>query len=178
VLLARPYHHDPGLSHGIASEFQKRGFPVFSQSTLPLDEDLLAKLFGDDVAAGHIQHPLDIRDVWKHAYSSSTNMKIFAAKFVARHPNLIGVELSNFRCGHDAPTYRLLENILEYAGKPYFSFKDLDENKASGSLKIRFDTIHYFLTRHRQQLIDGSMTVGEREAAMEQAEQVACVAAV
>lgn len=103
VLLARPYHHDPGLSHGIAGEFQKRGFPVFSQSTLPLDEDLLSRLFAPDLAAGHIQHPLDIRDVWKHAYSSSTNMKIWAAKFTARHPNLIGVELSNFRCGHDAP---------------------------------------------------------------------------
>ncbi|MCW5962691.1 MAG: CoA activase [Bryobacterales bacterium] len=173
VLLARPYHHDPGLSHGIAGEFQKRGFPVFSQFTLPLDEDLLARLFAPDLAGGHIQHSLDIRDVWKHAYSSSTNMKIWAAKFTARHPNLIGVELSNFRCGHDAPTYRLIENILEHAGKPYFSFKDLDENKATGSMKIRFDTIHYFLSKHRERLIRGPLPLAERKAGMEEATRTA-----
>ena len=37
VVLARPYHHDPGLNHEILEEFQKLGYPVFSQSTLPLD---------------------------------------------------------------------------------------------------------------------------------------------
>src|SRR5208282_5989219 len=37
VMLGRPYHHDPGLNHGILDEFQKIGYPVFSQNTLPLD---------------------------------------------------------------------------------------------------------------------------------------------
>src|SRR5271154_6557937 len=41
VMLGRVYHHDPGLNHEIMEEFQKLGYPVFSQSTLPLDEDLL-----------------------------------------------------------------------------------------------------------------------------------------
>ena len=54
VMLARPYHHDPGLNHGILEELQKRGYPVFSQSTLPLDEDLLDRLFGDEVRSGII----------------------------------------------------------------------------------------------------------------------------
>ncbi len=40
LLLGRPYHHDPGLNHGIPEELQKLGYAVFSQSTLPLDEDL------------------------------------------------------------------------------------------------------------------------------------------
>src|SRR5262249_49836731 len=31
---------------------------------------------------------------------------------------------------------------------PYFSFKDIDENKPSGSIKIRVETIHYFLKRY------------------------------
>jgi predicted nucleotide-binding protein (sugar kinase/HSP70/actin superfamily) len=35
------YHHDPGLNHGIAEDLQKLGYPVFSQSTLPRDPDLL-----------------------------------------------------------------------------------------------------------------------------------------
>src|ERR1700761_4281233 len=61
VMLGRVYHHDPGLNHEIMEEFQKLGYPVFSQSTLPLDEDLLDRLFGDEVRAGLITHPLDIQ---------------------------------------------------------------------------------------------------------------------
>ena len=60
VMLGRPYHHDPGLNHEILDEFQKLGYPIFSQNTLPLDEDLLERLFGDEVRAGVISSPLDI----------------------------------------------------------------------------------------------------------------------
>ncbi|MCU1340059.1 MAG: hypothetical protein JWO19_5640 [Bryobacterales bacterium] len=70
VMLGRPYHHDPGLNHEILDEFQKLGYPIFSQSTLPLDEDLLERLFGEEVRAGVIKHPLDIADVWKTRYSA------------------------------------------------------------------------------------------------------------
>src|SRR5207248_3416951 len=97
VMLGRPYHHDPGLNHEILDEFQKLGYPVFSQSTLPLDEDLLERLFGDEVRAGAIKHPLEIQDVWKNSYSASTNHKVWAAKFTARHPNLVALELSSFK---------------------------------------------------------------------------------
>ena len=92
VMLGRVYHHDPGLNHEIMEEFQKLGYPVFSQSYLPMDEDLLDRLFGDEVRAGTITHALDIKDVWKNAYSASTNQKIWAAKFTARHPNLVALE--------------------------------------------------------------------------------------
>ncbi len=105
VMLGRVYHHDPGLNHEIMEEFQKLGYPVFSQSLLPMDEDILDRLFGEEVRSGAITHALDIRDVWKNAYSGSTNMKIWAAKFTARHPNLVALEISNFKCGHDAPIY-------------------------------------------------------------------------
>ena len=54
VMLARPYHHDPGLNHEILDEFQKLGYPIFSQNTLPHDEDLLDRLFGEEVRAGVI----------------------------------------------------------------------------------------------------------------------------
>ena len=148
VVLARPYHHDPGLNHEILEEFQKLGYPVFSQSTLPLDEDLLERLFGDEVRAGAIRSPLEIQDVWKNSYSSSTNHKVWAAKFTARHPNLVALELSSFKCGHDAPIYTTIESIIERSGTPYFSFKDIDENKPTGSIKIRVETIHYFLKRY------------------------------
>ncbi|HVJ04601.1 MAG TPA: BadF/BadG/BcrA/BcrD ATPase family protein [Candidatus Saccharimonadales bacterium] len=151
VLLGRPYHHDPGVNQGILEAFQDLGYPVLSQSYLPLDSDLLDRLFGVEVGKGIIKSPLDISDVWKNSTSANTNYKIWAAKFAARHPNLIPVELSNFKCGHDAFVSGVIEQIVESSGKPYFCFRDLDENKPSASLRIRIETMHYFLkqyTRH------------------------------
>jgi predicted CoA-substrate-specific enzyme activase len=153
VMLGRPYHHDPGLNHEILEEFQKLGYPIFSQHTLPLDEDLLERLFGEEVRAGVVSSPLDISDAWKNSYSCSTNQKVWAAKFTARHPNLVALEMSSFKCGHDAPIYGVIEGIIEQSGTPYFCFKDLDENKPSGSIKIRVETIDYFLRRYREEII-------------------------
>jgi predicted CoA-substrate-specific enzyme activase len=153
VMLGRPYHHDPGLNHEILDEFQKLGYPIFSQNTLPLDEDMLERLFGEEVRAGVISSPLDINDAWKNSYSCSTNHKVWAAKFTARHPNLVALEISSFKCGHDAPIYGVVEGIIEQSGTPYFCFKDLDENKPSGSIKIRVETIDYFLRRYREEVI-------------------------
>jgi predicted CoA-substrate-specific enzyme activase len=153
VMLGRPYHHDPGLNHEILEEFQKLGYPIFSQNTLPLDEDMLERLFGEEVRAGVISSPLDIGDAWKNSYSCSTNHKVWAAKFTARHPNLVALEISSFKCGHDAPIYGVIEGIIEQSGTPYFCFKDLDENKPSGSIKIRVETIDYFLRRYREEVI-------------------------
>ena len=164
VMLGRVYHHDPGLNHEILEEFQKLGYPIFSQSTLPRDEDLLDRLFGDEVRAGLIQHPLDIADVWKNRYSTSTNHKVWAAKFTARHPNLVALEMSSFKCGHDAPIYGVIEGIIEGSGTPYFSFKDLDENKPSGSIRIRVETIDYFLRRYREDIIKRRIASDKIEA--------------
>jgi predicted nucleotide-binding protein (sugar kinase/HSP70/actin superfamily) len=152
VLLGRAYHHDPGINLGIPQELQKRGYPVLSQSTLPLDKDLLERLFGEDVQEGIICHPLDVSDVWKHTFSANSAVKLWAAKFTARHPNLVAVELSNFKCGHDAPIYATVEKIIECSGTPYFAFKDIDENRPAGSIKLRVETIDYFLKEHRKKL--------------------------
>ena len=171
VMLGRPYHHDPGLNHEILDEFQKLGYPIFSQSTLPLDEDLLERLFGDEVRAGVIKHPLDIADVWKTRYSASTNHKIWAAKFTARHPNLVAMEISNFKCGHDAPIYGVIEGIIEKSHTPYFCFKDLDENKPTGSVKIRVETIDYFLRRYREDIIKRAHMEREIDARVEEYER-------
>jgi predicted nucleotide-binding protein (sugar kinase/HSP70/actin superfamily) len=154
VLLGRPYHHDPGLNQGILNAFQDRGYPVLSQSYLPLDSDLLDRLFGDELARGVIQSPLEISDVWKNSNSANTNQKIWAAKFAARHPNLIPVELSNFKCGHDAFVSGVIERIVECSGKPYFCFRDLDENKPLASLNIRIETMDHFLKQYASRLAD------------------------
>jgi predicted nucleotide-binding protein (sugar kinase/HSP70/actin superfamily) len=155
----------------ILEEFQKLGYPIFSQSTLPLDEDILDRLFGEEVRAGIIQHPLDIADVWKNRYSTSTNHKVWAAKFTARHPNLVALEMSSFKCGHDAPIYGVIEGIIEQSGTPYFSFKDLDENKPSGSIRIRVETIDYFLRRYREEVIARRKKSQEIERQLEEYEK-------
>jgi predicted CoA-substrate-specific enzyme activase len=152
VLLARPYHNDPGMNHEIPDELQKLGYPIFTIHSLPIDEEIVMPLFEEDIKAGFIKDPFDIYDVWKNSYSENTNQKIWAAKYLARHPNLVALELSSFKCGHDAPIYSVIEEIVETSGTPYFSFKDIDENKPTGSIKIRTQTIGYFLKRYQEDL--------------------------
>ncbi len=152
VVLGRPYHNDPGVNHGIPEEFQKHGYPVFFPDALPREPDIMERLFGGEVAAGHMRGPLSVDDVWKNSFSELSSRKIWAAKYTARHPNLVALELSSFKCGHDAPTYSAIEEIIERSGTPYFGFKDIDENKPAGSIKIRLETIFYFLERHREAL--------------------------
>lgn len=152
VLLSRPYHHDPGVCHDIPAEFQKLGIPVFTAEVLPRDPDLLERLFGDEVRAGAMRSALSIDDAWKNAYSENTNRKVWAAKYAARHPNLVALELSSFKCGHDAPICSVVEEIVERSGTPYFCCRDIDENKPTGALRLRVETIAYFLRRHRERL--------------------------
>jgi len=171
VMLGRPYHNDPGINQGILEEFQKLGYPIFTQDALPVDDDVLERLYRDEYDAyveehGHpplraetgepltvAEFAMDISDVWKTSYSENTSRKIWAAKFAARHPNLVALELSSFKCGHDAPIYGVIEEIVERSGTPCFAFKDIDENKPAGSIRIRVETIDYFLKRYREEMI-------------------------
>ncbi|MCI0449057.1 MAG: acyl-CoA dehydratase activase-related protein, partial [Chlorobi bacterium] len=171
VVLARPYHNDPGVNHEILEEFQKLGYPVFFQDVLPTDEDMLERLFGDEVRAGIIKGYMDVSDVWKNSYSENTTRKVWAAKYTARHPNLIALELSSFKCGHDAPIYTVVEEIVSNSGTPYFSFKDIDENKPTGSFKIRIETIHYFLKRYREDMLARKKKVSTIEEKLKEFEE-------
>jgi activator of 2-hydroxyglutaryl-CoA dehydratase/predicted nucleotide-binding protein (sugar kinase/HSP70/actin superfamily) len=171
VLLGRPYHNDPGVNHEVLEEFQKLGYPVFAQDTLPLDVDILDRLFGEEVRQGIIRDPLDIGDAWKNSYSENTSRKVFAAKYVARHPNLVALELSSFKCGHDAPIYTVVEEIVEDSHTPYFCFKDIDENKPTGSIKIRVETIDYFLRRYREDMVKKQGKKAELERRLKEYEE-------
>jgi predicted CoA-substrate-specific enzyme activase len=153
VVLGRPYHNDPGINHEIVESLQKCGYPVFTVDSLPTDAETLDRLFGEEVARGEISSPMDISDVWKNAYSENSSRKLWAAKYVARHPNLVALDLSSFKCGHDAPMYDVVESIVQATGTPYFTFHDIDENRPAGSIKIRVETIAYFLQRHQEELL-------------------------
>ncbi len=170
VVLGRPYHNDPGINHEILEEFQKIGYPVFTQASLPIDEAIVWRLFGEDVKAGTIQHPMDISDVWKNSYSENTSQKMWVAKYTARHPNLVALELSSFKCGHDAPVYTAVEETVTKSGTPYFSFKDIDENKPAGSIKIRVETIGYFLKRYREDMVYRKQKQAEIDAKLKEME--------
>jgi predicted nucleotide-binding protein (sugar kinase/HSP70/actin superfamily) len=152
AVLGRPYHADPGINHDILSELQKLGYPVFTIESLPVDHETLSRLFGNKLATGGLDDPMSIDDVWKNSYSENTNKKLWAAKYVARHKNLVAVDLSSFRCGNDAPIYSTIESILKASDTPYFTFHDIDENKPAGSIKIRIETIDYFLKQYTEYL--------------------------
>ena len=170
VVLGRPYHNDPGVNHEILEEFQKIGYPVLTLQSLPIDDDVLSPLFEEDIKNGLIEHPMDIRDAWKNSYSENTSQKIWAAKFTGRHPNLVALELSSFKCGHDAPIYTVVEETVTRSGTPYFSFKDIDENKPTGSIKIRVETISYFLKRYRQDMVARNQKGKEIETKLKELE--------
>ena len=72
----------------------------------------------------------------------------------ARIPNLAVLDLSSFKCGHDAPTYGLIDSIIGAAKTPYSALHDLDANKPGGSIRIRVKTYSYRLKRVEEQLVD------------------------
>src|SRR3989338_5308609 len=124
VLLARPYHNDDGVNHEILLNLQRLGYPVLADDSVPVDPEFTRKLFRDDLESGAVSDPMEIQDVWPTSFSENTSRKIWAAKVVARHPNLVGIELSSFKCGHDAPPYTVIERILSTSKTPFFTFRD------------------------------------------------------
>jgi predicted nucleotide-binding protein (sugar kinase/HSP70/actin superfamily) len=149
LVLARPYHMDPGIGHEIEVDLQAHGYPVLWTQYLPGDPDLLDWMFRPDIDAGHIKSPLDIADVWPSSYSANTNEILWAAKFAARMPWIACVvRLSSYECGMDQPTYSPVQHIVERSGTLFFSFQDLDSTKPAGSVKIRVETIAYYLEKY------------------------------
>jgi predicted nucleotide-binding protein (sugar kinase/HSP70/actin superfamily) len=154
VMLGRPYHNDPGLNHSVLEEFQALGYPILSMRSLPRDKETLNWLFAEDLAKKVIEDPMDVTDVWPENYSTNSVQKVWAAKYAARHPNLACLDLSSFKCGHDAPTYGLIDSIIASAGKAYSALHDIDANKPSGSIKIRVKTYAYTLMLLKEKLED------------------------
>jgi predicted nucleotide-binding protein (sugar kinase/HSP70/actin superfamily) len=154
LVLARPYHMDPGIGHEIEVDLQAYGYPVLWAQYLPTDADLLEWMFGPDIAGGHIGSPLDIADVWPSSYSANTNEILWGAKFAARMPWIACVvRLSSYECGMDQPTFSPVQQIVERSGTLFFSFQDLDSTKPAGSVKIRVETIAHYLRKHAREII-------------------------
>ena len=160
LMLGRPYHNDPGINHEITEEFQALGYPILSIRSIPKDEEWLSQYFNDVDRHGNKISPLDINDVWPENYSANSVQKVWAAKFAARHPNIAVLDLSSFKCGHDAPTYGLIDSIIGTAGAAYSALHDIDANKPTGSLKIRVKTYSHTL-KMREELLSDALAAGK-----------------
>jgi len=149
LLIGHPYHHDFGLNHKIPEELRKCGYPIFTIESIPTDRAFLSPLFNDEGESKNIT------DVWIRNFNRNTNHKVWAAKIAARHPNLAVVDLSSFKCGHDAPTYNYVDQILDATQTPHFIFHDIDQNKPSSTFKIRIETADYFLKEYEREYLRG-----------------------
>jgi activator of 2-hydroxyglutaryl-CoA dehydratase/predicted nucleotide-binding protein (sugar kinase/HSP70/actin superfamily) len=161
LLVGRPYHLDPGLNHGIPEEFQSLGYPILTVRSIPKDRAWLARFFGPG------ENPLSVTDVWPENYSTNSAMKVWAVRFAARHPNVALLDLSSFKCGHDAPTYGIIDAIVEKAAVPYSALHDIDANKPGGSIKIRVKTYAHSLRLQKERLEDLAQKRGELERRIE-----------
>jgi predicted CoA-substrate-specific enzyme activase len=152
LVIGRPYHQDPGLHHGIPDELQALGYPILSMRSIPKDAKWLAKYMQDEVDSGLIDDVFDLRDVWPENYSSNSVQKVWAARFAARHPNVVVLDLSSFKCGHDAPSYGLVDEIMKGGRTPRLIMHDIDANKPGGSIVIRTKTFAYSLELESEKL--------------------------
>jgi len=147
LLIGHFYHHDFGLNHRIPEEFRRYGYPVFTIDSIPVDREFLSPLFKNETEGRFIT------DVWFRNFNRNTNQKVWAAKIAARHPNLAVIDLSSFKCGHDAPTYNYVDQVLDVSATPHFVFHDIDQNKPTSSFRIRIETADYFLKEYEQMFL-------------------------
>lgn len=165
LMTGRPYHNDPGMNHGVLEEYQSMGYPILSMRSIPKDHDYLKPYFKDDIDKEFIESPLEIHDIWPENYSVNSVQKVWATKFAARHPNVAVLDLSSFKCGHDAPTYGLVDRIISASGAPYSALHDIDANKPSGSIKIRVKTYGYTLKLAEEKLEDQALQTLQQQLA-------------
>src|SRR6202790_1462842 len=140
LVLGRPYHMDPGIGHEIEADLQAHGYPIVWLQYLPIDDDLLNWLFGEEVQAKKIRSPLDISDVWTSSNSSNTNEIMWGAKFAARFPWVTWeLRLSHYECGMDEPTYT--------------------PTKRGGTIPTRIETIVHSLAKYSEKIIEKKLAL-------------------
>jgi predicted nucleotide-binding protein (sugar kinase/HSP70/actin superfamily) len=158
LALGRPYHMDTGIGHAIESELQAFGYPILWGQYLPLDAEILDWLYGDLIKAGRIQSPFDISDIWKTSHSANTNELLWAARYGSIMPWITcSIRFSSYECGMDQPTYSPVQEITEALGTLFFVFQDLDETKPAGSVRIRVETIAYYLEQKSPKIIQSKL---------------------
>jgi len=135
--------------------------------SIPKGREYLDRFYKEDLDKGLMKSPLELNYVWPENYSVNSAQKVWAAGFAARHPNVVVLDLSSFKCGHDAPTYGLIDSIIETSKTPYAALHDIDANKPGGSIKIRVKTYAHALRLHEERLQDATKRKGELMRALD-----------
>ncbi|MBQ9188672.1 MAG: 2-hydroxyacyl-CoA dehydratase [Clostridia bacterium] len=121
VLAGRPYHIDPEINHGIPELIASYGLDVFTEDSLPTEEDP--------------QRPLRVVDQWVF------HSRLYrAAEFVTKRDDLELVQLFSFGCGLDAVTTDQIDEILSKCNKLYTVLK-IDEVSNLGAARIRIRSL-------------------------------------
>ncbi|MBN1918714.1 MAG: activase [Verrucomicrobia bacterium] len=126
VLFGRPYNAFAGEANmGIPHKFASRGVRIVPLDFLGfLDEDCPDTMY------------------WA---MGRQNLKV--ARFVARHPQLFGVFITNFSCGPDSFLLTFFRDLME--GKPSLTL-ELDSHTADAGLNTRIEAFLDVVARHRE----------------------------
>ena len=133
VLAGRPYHIDPEINHGIPELIASYGLTVFTEDSLPLEQEP--------------ERPIRVVDQW--VYHSRLYS---AAQFVARRDDLELIQLNSFGCGLDAVTTDQVSEILEKNNKLYTLLK-IDEVNNLGAVRIRVRSLLAAMDMRRERQI-------------------------
>lgn len=122
LLISRPYHIDPLISHKISDIISSFGINVITEEAVSTDKSL-----------GDIQ----VLTQWEYPN------KMFNAAIWAREQkdmNLEVVQINSFGCGPDATTSDEIKSILNEVGKNLTLIK-VDEITSPGSIKLRIRSL-------------------------------------
>ena len=153
LVLARPYHMDPGIGHEIEAEIQAYGYPISGSSTSRRSgPDGLALRADSEPATSRARSTSPTSG--PSSYSSNTNEIMWGAKSAARMPvdRLRGAALQ-LRVRHGPADLHPVAEDRGSSGTLYFKFGDLDSTKPAGGIKIRVETISHYLDKYSPQII-------------------------
>ncbi len=108
VIISRSYNGcDPGMNLAIPDKLRDLGVLALPLDFLPLDLST-------------------IQDDFPHMYWKYGQQIIAAGRYIAGHPNLHALYITNFRCGPDSFISKFFDRVL---GKPYLTL-EIDEHSA------------------------------------------------
>ncbi len=133
VLFGRAYNSfAPEANKGIPNKFATRGLLILPHDMLPAENEQL--------------------DEEHNMYWGTGRMILRAAQYVARHPQLFGVYISNFSCGPDSFLTGYFREIM--GRKPSLTL-ELDSHTADAGLETRIEAFLDVVACYRQR---GTMT--------------------
>lgn len=142
MILARPYHMDPGINHDISLSLIKLGIPVIWTQYFPADLDLLYWMFEEDLRAGTITSPFDVFAGWPHSSHANSNEILWGAELAARTPWVAGaIHLSSNGCDLDRTIQPAVQRIVEQSGTLFYSFNELGLARADCRVSFRVEKL-------------------------------------